>query len=164
MVLVPPLFFKGLTLEWYTFHKWGAWASAVDYAAVTLKFHFLSFFPTFFLGCATARVLVDWFCGAPGSKEQTLPPRSLPSATLLRWIMRRGATIGYGGLAVIFSIKALRPPAAKLSLRLGLLAPLQALVLIGLALESPEDPVAVLFATRPLEVLGDFSFAQYSSS
>lgn len=53
--------------------------------------------------------------------------------------MRWGASLGYLGVLLIFSIEALRPSAAKLSARLSVLMPLQGLILLGLSPIPPAD-------------------------
>merc|ERR1711871_401011 len=79
--------------------------------------------------------------------------------TSLPWLFRHGATLGYVGLALVFFVPGARPPASKLSCRLGLLAPLQGLILLGLS--AGEDPISRLFSHSTLERFGEASFAQY---
>ena len=54
-------------------------------------------------------------------------------AALLARVFRWGASIGYGGLLLVFTVRDLRPPSHKLSARLSVLMLLQGLVLVGLA-------------------------------
>eukprot|EP00937_MAST-01D_sp_MAST-1D-sp2_P008098 g8098.t1 len=100
-----------------------------------------------------------------------------------------GATAGYLGLLLVFNIPEMRPASHKLSARIGLLMPLQGLVLLGLsplvplrgahwcrsgrvcAGDAPRqrpappffaaDPVARLCAMLTCQVTGNLSYAQY---
>jgi hypothetical protein len=49
------------------------------------------------------------------------------------WTVRHGAVVGYGGLGLVFVVPGVRPPARKLLCRLGGLAVLQGLAVVGLA-------------------------------
>jgi hypothetical protein len=61
---------------------------------------------------------------------------------------------------LIFALSPWVPvPAAKLTFRLGVLLPLQGLSLMGLAIG--QDPLAKLFALRPLRPLANLSYPQY---
>eukprot|EP00121_Abeoforma_whisleri_P001056 Awhi_evm2s939 len=68
------------------------------------------------------------------------------------FLCRNGAVLGFAGLYLIFYLSPyLHLPASKLSCRLGALAPLQGLSLIGLAYGM--DPLARLLSLKALEPL-----------
>eukprot|EP00928_Gymnodinium_smaydae_P035224 TRINITY_DN24822_c0_g1_i1.p1 TRINITY_DN24822_c0_g1~~TRINITY_DN24822_c0_g1_i1.p1 ORF type:complete len:593 (-),score=111.68 TRINITY_DN24822_c0_g1_i1:24-1661(-) len=69
--------------------------------------------------------------------------------------------IGYLGILVLFLVPALQPWAAKLSLRLSILMPLQAAIVLGLGgLPSFEQPRIAAFASH-FNFLESYSYACY---
>jgi len=129
-------------LEWYKYHKWGRFENWADVLVVVLKFHPFCYFHMYVTGMILAIVYVR-------QKQQGSVP----------WMWRRGSLIGYSLLLVVFCFPAIRPPASKLLCRLGGLAPLQCLILIGLSQE--EDAVARFFKTKFMASLGKFSYCIY---
>ena len=109
--------------------------------------------------------------GAAGVESRTpRPPAALLLASLLPQpaykralyaTISLGACLAYPLLAAVLLLPSLRPAAItpRLSLRLGLLCPLHALILMALAAGS--DPLARAFSWRPLQVLGGWSYAQF---
>jgi peptidoglycan/LPS O-acetylase OafA/YrhL len=130
----------GIDEQWYRAHKWKSNSTVIDVLVIMLKFHPLFYLHLYALGVALACVYRHYQGNFPT-------------------LFRSGAVIGYAGLALIFTTPSLIPPAHKLSARLGVLAPLQGLVLLGLAIG--EDPIAKLFSWWPLQVLAGYSYAVY---
>jgi peptidoglycan/LPS O-acetylase OafA/YrhL len=161
--ILPPLL--GARLDWYTAHVPGrsvAEMTHLDVAVAALKFHPLALAHLYVLGAALAhgRGRAGWApastqpCGGGPSALPLLSPCTRPP-----WVVRRGASIGYAILLAIFTVPALRPPAHKLSCRLGALAVPQGLILLGLS--SGEDALVCIFSRTPLRMLGDVSFGVY---
>ena len=86
-------------------------------AVVALKFHPACYLHVYVFGVALAT------CYLRLQKTGARSP----------WIVRHGAILGYLMLFLIFACPPLRPPAHKLLCRLGGLAPLQGLLLVGLS-------------------------------
>ena len=105
-------------------------------AVVALKFHPACYLHIYVFGVALAALYV---------RLQQRAPR-------MPWPIRQGAVIAYVLLSLIFGIPALCPPAHKLLCRLGGLAPLQGLLLMGLS--EGCDPVAKLLQSKPLATTG----------
>ena len=127
-------------VEWYKGHKWGATDEWKDVLVVMLKFHPLCYFHIYVFGAALA----------------VLHTRSKVHS----FLVRNGAILGFGGLYLIFFLSPwIKIPASKLSCRLGVLAPLQGLSLLGLAVG--EDPLARLFAIKYFQLGELISFPQY---
>ena len=86
-----------------------------------------------------------------------------PLANALRLLIQCGATIGYTGLLVIFTVRKLQPISYELSARLGLLLPLHGIMILGLSPLSnggTQDPLAKLFSYAP-RWMSDMSYCQY---
>ena len=150
LVLVPAL--ADEDDEWYRRHAVGDTSSATDLWVVFLKFHPLCYFHVFLYGVVLARLRARLKAGAEG-----------PLARCLGAVARGSATAGYGGLLLVFLARDLRPAAHKLSCRLSILMPLQAMILVGLSpidAGRAKDPVAAAFAKLPA-FFGDISYPQY---
>ncbi|CAM9132528.1 unnamed protein product [Chrysoparadoxa australica] len=138
VVILPHII--GVDVNWYSQHAWGNTTTWTDILVVVFKFHPMSYIHVYTFGVGLACLLRDYRHDPP-------------------LLFKYGATIGYLGLTLIFSVPELRPPAAKLSCRLGVLAPLQGLLLLGLAFRV--DPLARLLSTYVCRQLGAYSYAQY---
>jgi len=77
-------------------------------------------------------------------------------------LIRYGCSIGAAGTFMSFFLARINHfHGAKLAFRLGFLLPWHALLLIGLAVGSPRDPVRRLFEIQWLQIFGNVSYAQY---
>ena len=164
--------------DWYTGHVPSHVSSRRDLVVVLLKFHPLSYLHLFVLGCACAFVFRMYKLHRDDTKRQVESNKQFVSAVVesyshsrarlfgVPWstrlfvvIVENGATVGYVSLACIFYFSFLKPFGAKLSLRLGLLAPFHALILLGLA--SDRDILSPLFSHWLLQAVGNWSYAQF---
>eukprot|EP00756_Hemistasia_phaeocysticola_P042647 Hpha_TRINITY_DN16980_c1_g2::TRINITY_DN16980_c1_g2_i2::g.54305::m.54305 len=136
----------GSNQEWYESHKWGSLESPTDYWIVVLKFHPICYFHMFFSGMLLAKM--RWFM----KKAESLHP-------IVQALNNTSVVIAYAGLALIFCVRQIAPPGHKLTARLGLLMPLQALLMHGLAWGG--DPLAKLFGSWGLVVFEEWSYVQY---
>jgi len=135
-------FLLRIPLDWFKYHKWGRYETWIDVLVVVLKFHPLCYFHIYVMGMILAIVYVR-------QKQQG----SIP------WLWRQGSLVGYSLLLIVFCVPAIRPPASKLLCRLGGLAPLQCLILIGLSQE--QDIVSRFLKLKPVASLGKFSYSIY---
>ena len=133
--------------DWYANHHWQASGKWRDIAVITLKFHPLCYLHLYVAGMALALVYVR-----AASAARSAPAR-------LPWLVRHGAVVGCAGLLLVFTQPVLRPPAHKLLCRLGGLAPLHALLLVGLAVGN--DPFARLLRHPWLQAVGSYSYGVY---
>jgi len=138
-------------LKWYSAHSWGQTSTALDLFVVALKFHPACYLHVFVLGMLLAklRLLLD------GQAKKSSRP------WLYTFPMEFVAPLGYLGLILVFTQEPLRPWAFKLSARLSVLLPFQAMVLLGLA-GLPNMPVgaAALFASQ-FNFFENYSYAVY---
>jgi hypothetical protein len=144
LVFLPPIL--GEPIDWYRQHdpeRRGENMAALDMWVVLLKFNPLFFVSTYLYGMVSAILFVRWY-------------RTTPSPFLFRY----GVSLGYVSLFLIFGLAdGSLFPAGKLSARLGALAPLHALLLVGLSVGV--DPLAKLLGHEYLSWCGDLSFPQY---
>ena len=138
--------------DWYRRHQLGD-TDSTDLWVVFLKFHPLAYAHVFLFGMVLARL-----------RQKLLDaPEASPLAQFLSTVMKVGATAGYFVLLVVFLARDARPVAHKLSCRLSILMPLQAMILIGLS-PAPGaqviDPVYLLFRKVP-SFFEDISYPQY---
>jgi peptidoglycan/LPS O-acetylase OafA/YrhL len=139
LVALPPMI--GEPMDWYKDHDPERRnMTLLDYWVVLLKFNPIFFVTTYFYGMVSAIIFVRY-------REN--PP----------FIFRYGATLAYVALYLIFGLSGTLFPARKLSARLGALAPLHALLLIGLSVGA--DPLVQLMGHKYLSWCGDLSFPQY---
>jgi peptidoglycan/LPS O-acetylase OafA/YrhL len=156
MAVIVPAASPHLEFNWYNEHAWGDTTSMtddqVDWAVVFLKFHPLCYFHVFVFGMTLSRIrqLV--------STDNTAASVVLDIAT----------PMGYIGLFLVFSIKAIQPPSWKLSTRLSILLPLQGLVLYGLSGidnwskgRELRTFLSLRWAFIKLDWLGRYSYPQY---
>jgi peptidoglycan/LPS O-acetylase OafA/YrhL len=156
MAVIVPAASPHLEFNWYNDHTWGDTTSMtddqVDWVVVFLKFHPLCYLHVFVFGMTLSRIrqLV--------STENTAASVLLDIAT----------SMGYIGLFLVFSIKAIQPPSWKLSTRLSILLPLQGLILYGLSgidnwSKGRELRTVLSFrwAFIKLDWLGRYSYPQY---
>jgi len=122
--------FDANATSWYK-RKWGAMDDEKDFFVVFLKHHPLAYFHLFLFGMVLAR----WRDLLKAVRRGGEPP---PLAAACAVCCRCGASLGYAGLLMVFLVEDLQPLAHKLSARLSILMPLQALVLLGL---SPLPPL-----------------------
>ena len=117
--------------NWYTTHQTGKLDDAVDYGVVTLKFHPACYVHIFCFGMVLARLRL--LLQARLMHVQESPSLIVDyGASALASLFHYGASLGLGGLLIIFNLRDLRPTSFKLSARLSILMPLQGLLLIGL--------------------------------
>lgn len=148
--LIPDLF-EDVSSDWYNVESGQPLKHLVNNPSFTtmtlrnyLKFHPVFYFHIYLFGIAMA----------------VLMQRREQFHSSIQFIFRYGAVIGLFGLFGVFLLSAVfTVPGYKLSCRLGALAPLQGLYLIGLSLGK--DPVARLFGLRVLAPLENLSYAQY---
>ena len=173
LAVLLPSALEGVDPLWYKAHHTGRSSTAVDLLVITLKFHPLSYLHVFTFGMVLAqlRALV-------GHALREAHPS--PLARALAPILRHGASMGYLGLLLVFTVPEVRPTSYKLSARLSVLMLPQGLILLGLApLSEPEpahtsssctaeggarrgahDPLTRLFARAP-HAWGNVSYSQY---
>ena len=162
-------------LAFYKSHKTGSLSTTLDHVVVTLKFNPICYAHVFLFGMCLAR-----FRRHVTRREDTyevLPESRTPVQFLLLIPFRAGAVLGYLSLLVTFlSLREASAAKAKISARLGLLMPLQGLILLGLSpfrglqinpskirywfQQTGSDPIANLFRLAP-GWIGDVSYAQY---
>ena len=111
---------------------------------VFLKHPPLSYFPLFLFGMVLAR----WRDLLKAVRRGGAPPPPLAAACAV--CCQCGASLGYTGLLMVFMVEELQPLAHKLSARLSVLMPLQALVLLGLSPLPPLPAPRAAGVTRPL--------------
>ena len=158
LVIIPAVS-DDIEADWYSDHSWGSNDSANDTWTVMLKFHPIFYAHEFLYGMLLS-VLRHRVKNAGNDTGNAM-------TMVLSCILRFGATFGYLGLILVFTIFELQPSGYKLSARLSVLLPLQGLVLLGLS-PLPQlvankrliDPLASLFALGP-PWIGDVSYCQY---
>jgi hypothetical protein len=129
--------------DWYLDHHWQSTKSSLDIFVIVLKFHPLCYLHIYVFGIATA-------CLQTKVRELGLTPA----------IFKYGVSVGYTGLLVIFFVsKLVALPSEGLTLRLGALAPLHALTMVGMAMN--DDPLSRLFSWGILPGLENLSYSQY---
>lgn len=141
LVLLPNVLM--VPLDWYSTHKWQVVHGWVDVAVVVLKFHPVCYLHIYVFGMALAVLYVRL-----QQRDAGVP-----------WPIRHGAVIAYALLFLIFTLPVLCPPARKLLCRLGGLAPLQGLLLLGLS--EGHDPIAKLLQSNVFATTGAWSFGIY---
>ena len=127
--------------SWYK-RKWGAMDDEKDFFVVFLKHHPLAYFHLFLFGMVLAR----WRDLLKAVRRGGAPP---PLAAACAVCCQCGASLGYAGLLMVFMVQDLQPLAHKLSARLSILMPLQALVLLGLSPLPPLPAPRAAVATQP---------------
>lgn len=150
-----PIIYFSLTVGleeagFYQSHKYNRTSELVDVAVLFLKYHPFAYFHVFLIGCTlprTARFLKNFHSGV----------KSIDSTVQI--IVRYGASISMGLYAILVT-RADNVPGYKLSLRIGLISSVQALLLLGLT--SNKDPIVKLSSWRFLRMIGSqYSFPQY---
>ncbi|KAJ1620338.1 hypothetical protein T492DRAFT_847874 [Pavlovales sp. CCMP2436] len=137
----------------------GVVRSMTDIVVVLLKFSPPPYVPQFAIDVLLARKVRSRRAASAGGGKGAGGGEGVSTAS---FVARYGATIGYSVLAAIFGLRALRPSAAQLILRVGGFAPVHAVILAGLSLG--EDPLCRLFSFAPFDALGDAAFAEYVRS
>ena len=133
--------FDANATSWYK-RKWGAMDDEKDFFVVFLKHHPLAYFHLFLFGMVLAR----W---RDLLKAVRRGGESPPLAAACAVCCQCGASLGYAGLLMVFMVEDLQPLAHKLSARLSILMPLQALVLLGLSPLPPLPARRGAGATQP---------------
>ena len=172
----------GQNANWYASHQHGQLSDAVDYAVVILKFQPVCYLHVFVFGMVLARTRLlierDLAAASPCNKYpaaqfqrtsaitvqhvRSQARRAAPLFTRVAEVLFRfGASIGYAGLFVVFTVEDVRPPSYKISARLTVLMLLQGLVLVGLAPIAPRQsasasPIALTQRQQPAS-LGQLS-------
>ena len=162
-------------LAFYSHHRTGSLTTPLDHVVVTLKFNPLCYLHVFTFGMLLAR-----FRRHVTRREDSFETKRGRRPISQFWLLvpfRAGACLGYLGLIVIFMfLKEAGAAKAKISARLGILMPLQGIILLGLSplrglaknpskitwffQQTGADPVANLFHKAPAW-LGDVSYSQY---
>jgi len=169
ITVLVPVIDDNIANNWYAEHRYGETASSVDIWTVMLKFHPLFYMHVFVFGMLLA-IFRTHLKRQVIKKEDSSPDLFIK---VMKFIIRFGASLGYLGLILVFSIEEIQPVSYKLSARLSILLPLQGLMILGLSpLPQQEDtdpttkrgivqdPLAILFALAPAWV-GDLSYCQY---
>lgn len=124
--------------EWYKSHKTGSLASAESLLVVFLKFHPFSYLHVFLFGMCLARLRERYKVHTEtipttvlGASRSTGGAGASCALGFVGFCLRWGTLMGYAGLLIIFCTPQIKPYAHKLSARLSILMPLQALVLLG---------------------------------
>jgi len=142
LLVLPKL--MGEPVTWYSAWDGSSMSSLRAYLVAILKFHPVSYFHIYVFGMVMAFLLRDFNS----------------HSAIVQFVFQKGAVVGLVGLYGVFFASAwVTFPAYKLTCRLGALAPLQGLYLIGLALES--DMVSRTFAHKWAEPLENLSYPQY---
>ena len=160
-------------LAFYKVHRHGSFKTGMDHLTVLLKFHPLCYIHVFLFGMALARFRRhvtrrdDAF--ETGVETQGKGRKVLHKVLLVPF--RLGAVIGYVCLITAFLVMGEAGKAkAKISARLGILMPLQGLILLGLSplkgyqvnggrgWQWGADPLANMFKIVP-GWIGDVSYA-----
>jgi len=159
LLVIIPAISDQIEADWYSDHSWGSTESSNDIWTIMLKFNPIFYVHVFLFGMLLS-VLRDRVKNAGSNTDSAL-------TTVLFYIIRFGATFGYLGLILVFTVVQLQPAGYKLSARLTVLLPLQGLILLGLsplpqlvANNSLIDPLAYLFSLGP-PWIGDVSYCQY---
>jgi len=171
LLMIVPAIVPSIEFNWYSEHEWGHTDTALDIWTVLLKFHPIFYVHVFIYGMLLA--VVRHRVKQLQFEQQEIYSKSVFTYWIQRtieFLSRYGATLGYFGLILIFTVRDIKPASNKLSARLSVLLPLQGMVLLGLSpLPSSEgskwwqlkqDPLAILFRQAP-SLLGDMSYCQY---
>ena len=168
-------------LAFYKNHRTGSLTdedgnpSGLDHLVVTLKFNPICYFHVFLFGMCLAN-----FRRHVTRREDSYETTRAPRPSTQAWLLvpfRAGAVMGYLSIFITFlSLREASAAQAKISARLGLLMPLQGLILLGLSplrglardvsdvqwfwQQTGADPIANLFHLAP-GWIGDVSYAQY---
>ena len=156
--------------EWYLDHHWQDTRGWTDIIVIMLKFHPFCYLHIYVFGIATACLHVKMegsttsYSGTSRLGDAETRTRSLavnqsgfgcnPLGTLC---LNYGVSLGYVGLLTIFVASKWVP--VGLSLRLGFLAPLHGITMIGMV--RNHDPLSRLFSYGWLPALGNLSYPQY---
>ena len=162
-------------LAFYKGHRTGSLAEDLDHIVVTLKFNPVCYAHVFLFGMSLAR-----FRRHVTRRQDSFETQNTSRPCTQFWLLvpfRVGATLGYASILATFLIlKEASAAKAKISARLGILMPLQGLILLGLSplrglqrdevevrwwwQQTGSDPIANLFRLVPGRI-GDVSYAQY---
>ncbi|CAJ1351637.1 unnamed protein product [Effrenium voratum] len=132
---------------WYADHHWGETDSTIDLVVIFVKFNPICYVHIFALGMLMAKIrkLVD---GNVGGLWCRIVLESLLPASIV-------------GLLLVFMVKDLRPWGYQITTQVGLLLPLQATVILGLAgLPSLPLPYLAQKASH-LDFLEPYAFSYY---
>jgi peptidoglycan/LPS O-acetylase OafA/YrhL len=184
ITVVPYLSFA-FTKCWWCDHSSNHYDTLVDVLVVMLKFHPICYLPLYVSGICIAHLLHRWkssttvpqsnasvidteekvkmtTCQSDSDTEEDIFINSLQRTYCLDYLLLYGCSLGATGLLSSFMLARLYHfQGAKLAFRLGCLLPWHALLLMGIAVGSPNDPVRKLFEIQLLQIFGNISYCQY---
>jgi peptidoglycan/LPS O-acetylase OafA/YrhL len=148
--------------EWYLDHHWQDTRGWTDMMVVVLKFHPFCYLHIYVFGIATACLYVKMEGSTTTFDSSTRQLRLGDAANgwghvVQTSCMNYGVSLGYAGLLTVFV--ASKWVSVGLSLRLGFLAPLHGLTMIGMI--KNHDPLSRFFSYSWLPALGNLSYPQY---
>eukprot|EP00931_Biecheleriopsis_adriatica_P042206 TRINITY_DN2405_c0_g1_i2.p1 TRINITY_DN2405_c0_g1~~TRINITY_DN2405_c0_g1_i2.p1 ORF type:complete len:1595 (+),score=335.47 TRINITY_DN2405_c0_g1_i2:126-4787(+) len=155
LVLVPVI--ANEPVDWYKEHRDFKTDTALDLGVVMLKFNPVCYVHVFILGMLLARLRV------------LLDPKALAAGPAHSWrnpyriVLQFVAPLGYLFLMLVFNVEGFEAKlwGYKLSARLSVLLPFQAMVLFGLA-GLPSLPLPLFsYAFSQLDFLENYSYAVY---
>jgi len=153
--------------EWYLDHHWQDTRSWTDIMVIMLKLHPFCYLHIYVFGIATACLYVKMEGSTTfdsgtrrlgDAKTRSLALEAIGCGLNIKTLcMNYGVSLGYAGLLTIFV--ASKWVSVGLSLRLGFLAPLHGLTMIGMV--RNHDPLSRFFSYSWLPALGNLSYTQY---
>ena len=156
MILIPVMINE--PVDWYKDHSYLATDTAIDIGVIMLKFHPICYFHVFILGMLLAKLRQLLDKKAVLSRHGAESWRN-PYVIALQFV----APLGYLVLFLVFSVENFQAKlwGYKLSARISVLLPFQAMVLFGLA-GLPSLPLPLFsYAFSKLDFLENYSYAVY---
>lgn len=156
MILIPVI--ANEPVDWYKNHSYLATDTFLDIGVIMLKFHPICYFHVFIVGMLLAKLrqLLDKKAVLSGHGADSWRN---PYVIALQFV----APLGYLVLLLVFSVEGFQAKlwGYKLSARISVLLPFQAMVLFGLA-GLPSLPLPVFsYAFSKLDFLENYSYAVY---
>jgi peptidoglycan/LPS O-acetylase OafA/YrhL len=169
LVCFLPLLLFGVLECWWCGHQTNQYKSNLDVLVIMFKFHPLCYLPLYACGICFAHLSYRWKLLRSESVQEdrelgiSVPSkRNGESDPFVNILVQYGCAIGAAGTFASFALaRFYHFHGAKLAFRLGALLPWHALLLIGLAVGSPRDPVRRFFEIQSLQIFGNVSYAQY---
>ncbi|CAJ1392982.1 unnamed protein product [Effrenium voratum] len=156
LILIPV--FASEPVDWYKEHDFYATDTFLNIGVIMLKYHPLCYFHVFILGMLLAKLRQLLDCYAASSPHGCFSWRN-PFNVGLQFV----APLGYLALFLVFSVQEFNAKAwgYKLSARVSVLLPFQAMILFGLA-GLPSLPLPFFsYAFSQFDFLENYSYAVY---
>jgi len=156
LIFIPVI--AGEDVDWYKNHEFYATDTFLDIGVVMLKFHPICYFHVFILGMLLAKLRQLLDKQAVASKHGCFSWRN-PYNVALQFV----APMGYLALFLVFSVQEFQARAwgYKLSARISVLLPFQAMILFGLA-GLPSLPLPMFsYAFSKMDFLENYSYCVY---